>query len=110
MGIPQGEFLFPHPLQSLLAETTQDLIAQAVVFSSGQLLIMDTMQKPAHLLIPHMIVRFAPFVLVIRKTWPSVVDIRLVATVEKTSKYAQFAGAQSKLELDSSSSSLLYIS
>lgn len=35
---------------------------------------------------------------------------RLVATVEKTSKYAPFAGAQSKLELDSSSSALLYIS
>lgn len=58
MGIPQREFLFPHPLQSLLAKTTQDLMAQAVVFSSGQLLIMDTMQKPAHLLIPHMIVRW----------------------------------------------------
>ncbi|CAK7332497.1 unnamed protein product [Dovyalis caffra] len=41
---------------------------------------------------------FAPFVLLIQRTWPLVVGIRLVATVEKTLKCVPYAEGQYRLE------------
>ncbi|RVW20429.1 hypothetical protein CK203_112417 [Vitis vinifera] len=40
---------------------------------------------------------FVPFVLPIKKTWPSVVGIRHAVNVDPTLTYAPFAGAPSKL-------------
>jgi hypothetical protein len=50
-----------------------------------------------HLQALFMIIRFARFVLPIRRIWLLVVGIRLVVDVEKTSNSVPFAGAQSIL-------------
>ncbi|GMI90199.1 hypothetical protein like AT1G67800 [Hibiscus trionum] len=57
-------------------------------------------QAQVHLRAPFTMIEFAPFVLVIARTWHLVVDIRLVANAERTSKSAPYVGVPSKLGSD----------
>ncbi|TQD79883.1 hypothetical protein C1H46_034552 [Malus baccata] len=69
------------------------------VTSQVFLLIMETVVLSVQLhllLVLPMIIRFAPFALRIRKTWPLVAGIRHVANADKIFSRAQYAEVQSK--------------